>query len=289
MPARKSHIEFVAEVRHLLPDVKVIGSYETNATPIRLKTKYGMVRMRPMSILQGSKPNISSAENKTEYFKAQLTEIQPDLEVVGKYKSAHTPIRVQDDFGIVLTPPNRLLNGVGTSIITAEDKTAYFIAKVKAKFPDIKYDYSQAIYVDNVTPITILCPKHGTFEQVPNTHLVGSGCPRCNVGKGEGPGRYNIKRAEKHKAEWQKTEAWLYIIRCFGHSEQFCKVGITTTELSYRFRTKELMPYDYDLVQLVSTNLYDAVYLEQSVLQEKTSYLPGRFFSGYTECYREPA
>ena len=40
-----------------------------------------------------------------------------------------------------------------------------------------KYDYSKVDYVDAHTPITIICPNHGEFEQTPNSHLSGHGCP----------------------------------------------------------------------------------------------------------------
>lgn len=42
-----------------------------------------------------------------------------------------------------------------------------------------KYDYSKVVYKNNYTKITIICKKHGTFIQKPNTHLNGSGCPNC--------------------------------------------------------------------------------------------------------------
>lgn len=45
------------------------------------------------------------------------------------------------------------------------------------------YDYSQAKYVRSLVPVTILCPKHGAFEQKPNTHLQGSGCPKCAIAR----------------------------------------------------------------------------------------------------------
>lgn len=46
-----------------------------------------------------------------------------------------------------------------------------------------KYDYSKAFYVNSWTKITITCPKHGDFDQTPNNHLKGKGCPKCKVEK----------------------------------------------------------------------------------------------------------
>jgi len=42
-----------------------------------------------------------------------------------------------------------------------------------------KYDYSKVDYVNNNTPVCIICPEHGEFWQRPINHLNGSGCARC--------------------------------------------------------------------------------------------------------------
>ena len=47
---------------------------------------------------------------------------------------------------------------------------------------DSKYDYSKVEYKNNKTPIEIFCKIHGYFTQSPDSHLRGSGCPKCNVG-----------------------------------------------------------------------------------------------------------
>ena len=46
-----------------------------------------------------------------------------------------------------------------------------------------KYDYSKANYVNNKTKVCIICSKHGEFWQTPNSHLNGSGCPKCKGDK----------------------------------------------------------------------------------------------------------
>lgn len=42
------------------------------------------------------------------------------------------------------------------------------------------YDYSLIEYVNNTTPVKIICKTHGVFEQQPKTHLRGSGCRECS-------------------------------------------------------------------------------------------------------------
>ena len=42
-----------------------------------------------------------------------------------------------------------------------------------------KYDYSKVNYVNNQTPVEIVCPRHGVFQQRPSNHLRGNGCSLC--------------------------------------------------------------------------------------------------------------
>ena len=48
-----------------------------------------------------------------------------------------------------------------------------------------KYDYSKSNYSKSGNKLAIICEKHGLFEQSPDNHLKGHGCPVCNYSKGE--------------------------------------------------------------------------------------------------------
>lgn len=43
-----------------------------------------------------------------------------------------------------------------------------------------KYDYSKVAYNGIKNKIIIICPFHGEFEQLPNSHLRGDGCASCS-------------------------------------------------------------------------------------------------------------
>lgn len=58
-----------------------------------------------------------------------------------------------------------------------------FLVQAKIVHGD-KYDYSNMNYIDEVTPITIICPEHGSFGKRPLYHLKGRGCPKCARKKG---------------------------------------------------------------------------------------------------------
>lgn len=83
-------------------------------------------------------------------------------------------------------PNNHLKTGgcpkCGKLKITSD--TNSFIQKATLLHKD-KYDYNKVKYKTNSTPVIITCPIHGDFEQTPNHHLSGQGCPICNSSKGE--------------------------------------------------------------------------------------------------------
>jgi hypothetical protein len=53
-----------------------------------------------------------------------------------------------------------------------------FLNKAQASH-GTRYDYSQVVYINSQTKVKILCPKHGVFEQKPNSHMIGNGCAKC--------------------------------------------------------------------------------------------------------------
>lgn len=54
-----------------------------------------------------------------------------------------------------------------------------FLEQAKAVHGDT-YDYSESEYINSYTKIKIKCKTHGDFYQTANTHLSGSGCPKCS-------------------------------------------------------------------------------------------------------------
>jgi very-short-patch-repair endonuclease len=68
-----------------------------------------------------------------------------------------------------------------------------------------KYDYSSVNYINNRTPVRIICKTHGEFKQIPKHHLTGSGCPLCkNKSRGE-IAIINILEKSNIKYKRQKT------------------------------------------------------------------------------------
>lgn len=62
------------------------------------------------------------------------------------------------------------------------ERSKNFIVKAQ-EIHGNKYDYSLVKYDNNRTPVKIICPEHGEFEQRPDNHLSGKGCPECSGNK----------------------------------------------------------------------------------------------------------
>lgn len=54
-----------------------------------------------------------------------------------------------------------------------------FKKKFHEKFGD-RYILDEAVYVNNKTPITVICPIHGRFEKRPDELMDGGKCPKCS-------------------------------------------------------------------------------------------------------------
>lgn len=61
---------------------------------------------------------------------------------------------------------------------TITKTTEQFIIDARKVHGD-EYDYSKSKYINAMTYIEIICRKHGSFWQKPNTHLIGKGCFEC--------------------------------------------------------------------------------------------------------------
>ncbi len=79
--------------------------------------------------------------------------------------------------------PRQHLSGFGCKKCSNRNKSKkieYFIERAREVHGD-KYDYSKSVYVNNKTPLCIICPEHGEFWQSPVGHVSNrQGCPMCS-------------------------------------------------------------------------------------------------------------
>jgi len=70
---------------------------------------------------------------------------------------------------------------IGTLLSLTKEE---FISRAISVHGD-RYDYSDVMFKNGSEKVTIKCHKHGSFKKQVQSHLGGSGCPKCQFSKGE--------------------------------------------------------------------------------------------------------
>lgn len=124
----------------------------------------------------------------TEQFVEKATLIHGDTysyELVD-YIKTNTKVQITcKAHGVFYQRPNDHLSGYGCSLCAIHNRskahtsnTTHFISKA-ISIHGLTYDYSNVEYVNTRTDVEIVCPVHGSFNQIPMIHLAGSGCTQC--------------------------------------------------------------------------------------------------------------
>jgi hypothetical protein len=109
-------------------------------------------------------------------------------------------------------------------IVVKKPYSEIFLEKAVIKH-DNKFDYSLAEITNSKTKIKIICPIHGEFEQRPNDHLNGYGCPDCGGTKRLTTDKFIEKAKELHGDRYDyskviyKTTTDKVIITCPVHGD----------------------------------------------------------------------
>jgi len=161
--------------------------------------------------------------------------------------------------------------------------TGEFITKSKQRHGD-KIEYDSVNYINNTTPVNLICKKHGPYYQLPMYHLSNThACPSCAQGS---TGYYNQCYFDNNVGA-KSTPATLYIIRCESVDEKFIKIGITVQSMKRRFPGMMINEYSVSTVRLKQMPLYQAFLTEQRFIQlfSDVRYIPRHRFHGHTECF----
>ena len=86
-----------------------------------------------------------------------------------------------------------------------------------------KYDYSKVVYVNALSKVIIVCPKHGDFDQKPASHIRGIGCPRCGD---ESAAALRVRTTEDYIAEAKTVHGNKYDYSCCVYKTMHHKVEI---------------------------------------------------------------
>ncbi len=270
---------------------------------IKVIDKYfGPYWVTPDSYLSGSRSPLAAIEKLRDTFKSKkedvflkIEDLHNGLEVLStNYTNANTHILVRDKYGICSMTPSSLLMGLKTNIKSAVDKNAYFAAMAKEVHGD-KYDYSLVNYINAKTKVKILS-ENGIFEQTPNSHINGRGCPvegkkASTLASINNPAGWtytnwgNISKRSKHFTGFK-----VYFLECWDNEteERFYKIGRTFTDVRWRFRSKATMPYQYNILYTIELDDPKRICeLEQEYKNnhKEFKYIPNKNFNGMYECF----
>ncbi len=98
-----------------------------------------------------------------------------------EYININTKVKIIcKEHGIFEQSPSTHINGNGCAKCggICKSNTVEFINKAITKRGN-QYDYSLVEYINAITCVKIICKEHGIFQQTPNAHLSGRGCPSC--------------------------------------------------------------------------------------------------------------
>jgi hypothetical protein len=98
------------------------------------------------------------------------------------YKNNRTKVKIIcPKHGIFEQTPNSHINGQNCKKCSIKNLGKNKFINKSKKIHNNKYDYSLVDYENNKTKVKIICPKHGIFEQRPDSHLRGLGCNKCGI------------------------------------------------------------------------------------------------------------
>lgn len=129
------------------------------------------------------------------------------------------------EHGIFIQRAASHMSGSGCPKCAGFNRTAIEFINKSNIIHQNKYKYEKSIYIDYKTKITIECPKHGNFDQLPIKHLYGQGCPKCVVGICKTTQQFIDASMNKHKNKYSYEKS-IYIncttpiiITCSIHGE----------------------------------------------------------------------
>lgn len=193
------------------------------------------------------------------------------------------------------------LNGIGCPKCSFENKMDNYTENFKIRFlkesdeiHNGKYLYIEDSIINCNYPTTIICPKHGRFEQLASSHIKGHGCNQCGNEIGgeyhrENPTGWKYNNWVKAGKKSKNFDSFkIYIVKCWNDEEEFYKIGRTFTTVVKRLTSKSLLPYNFEEIKtIISEDARCICELEWELKQinKKFKYTPKIKFGGYRECF----
>lgn len=107
-----------------------------------------------------------------------------------EYKNNCTKVKIVcKEHGLFEQRPEKHMKGHGCNECSSKKLSVKFSKDTKEfiqqanRIHNYFYDYSLVEYKNNYTKVSILCPKHGIFQQEAKSHLNGNICKKCSFEK----------------------------------------------------------------------------------------------------------
>jgi ssDNA-binding Zn-finger/Zn-ribbon topoisomerase 1 len=219
----KTHDEFLEEAFAIHGDTyRYTSLYMGNDIPMNIECPtHGVFKQSPGNHLQGQGcpdcGNIRQGLKRRETFE-HFVELAREThgdryQYLPPYITTDTKISIMCSIhGIFEQTPHNHLNGSGCPDCAVEERSleyrksfVLFVEEANIVHEG-RYGYPIDEYVNTHMPISIKCPEHGIFKQMPDHHLQRHGCPKCsagaNVSKSEIEWLDSLNIPEEHR---QKT------------------------------------------------------------------------------------
>ena len=242
-----------------------------------------------MRVKRSNEQFIKDLLEKNEHFKLGK------FKVLEEYRGLKYKILLEDDFGECRILTHDLLyNNYKPRIESAVDKDLYFKNRAN-KIHSYRYDYQLSKYINYKLKLIIKCNKHGEFQQTPNNHWKGKGCPICgNLDKSnyqkKNPTGWSLTNWKNKGEISNKFDSFkVYIVRCFNENEEFFKIGRTFNSVNNRLKTSSSLPYTFEIIKTYEGEAKEMFKLETKLkkMNKKNKYIPNLKFDGMFECFSQ--
>lgn len=203
MPKRKTHEEFIEEMRIKHPNIEVLDKYVDNNTKIKVRCKvdgheWYSTRRRLINQNHGCPKCYGNNKKSHEDFIKEFYEKNPNaenIEILSEYKNNKTKIKCccKVDGHIWYAIGDSLLRGHGCPKCAGNINKNHeqFVEEMKFINPNIEI---LGEYINCKTKIKCRCRIDGEiWYPIPSDLLKGKGCNKCAIRNNTGENHYNWK------------------------------------------------------------------------------------------------
>lgn len=232
MAKKIKHEEFIEKMRIKRPNIEVLGKYKNSRTKIICICciDYEIWEAVPYELLKYGCPVCSGSRRNHYSFIKELNKVNPNIEVLGRYKGIHDNIKCKCKVcGHIWYPePNGLLsrgNGCPQCVIINRTMThEEFIERMNKINPNIKI---LSKYQKSDIKVDCLCLIDGNkWSAKPNDLLSNKGCMECAIrnNTGENSPRWNSNITQEERERGRKyTEYYEWRNQVYKRDNYTCQ------------------------------------------------------------------